>query len=218
MGGGADPVVHCQRPGGRQGGPVHRLRPRCGEEHQRIEGLVAVPAVQVGQKVGRLVEGSFQRIGQPGRQGARRIAGEGPVQVDSVLRHHLFSSGVKASGIGQRQEDDVSRQFRRIQLHSQAAQGLHPHILAAVDPRCDHQRPARSRSAQAEGLQRLCAGHRQRDSHLPPWRQCHSTEYHTATSFSSVSNTTIDSSSRRAYSSFVSLMRHTGRYSVTRPW
>jgi len=76
---GADPIGYRQRLGSRTGGLIHRFRPRRWEEHQRIERLVAVPAVKVGQEVGRRIESGFQRVSQPNRQGTRRITGKGPV-------------------------------------------------------------------------------------------------------------------------------------------
>ena len=135
---GADPIGYRQRLGSRTGGLIHRFRPRRWEEHQRIERLVAVPAVKIGQEVGHRIESSFQRVCQPSRQGSSRITGEGTVQVVPVLRHYLLCPSIKTGRIGQRQEDHVPGQLRRVQLCRQTAQSLDAHILAAVDSCRDH--------------------------------------------------------------------------------
>ena len=214
---GTYPVGYSQDLGGGQGDLVDYFLPRCGEEHQWMKRLVAVSAVEISQQIGFRVQSRFQSKGQSSGKAARRIAGEGSVQIDAVLWHHLFGSGIEGAGICQRQEDDVPRQSRRVQFSSQAAQCLGPHIFAPMDPACDNQCSAPCGAAQADCIQRRSIRYRERYVFPLTRQKCCPTKNHTATSEVSVSNTTMDSSSRRAYSSLVSLMRLTGRYSVTRP-
>ena len=136
---GTDPVGYSQDLGGGQGDLVDHFLPHCGEEHQWMKRLIAVSAVEISQQIGFRVQSRLQSKGQPSGKAARRIAGESSVQIDAVLRHHLFGSGIEGTGICQRQEDDVPRQSRRVQFSSQAAQCLEPHIFASMDPACDDQ-------------------------------------------------------------------------------
>lgn len=115
-----------------------------------------------------------------------------------------LTSGSKMTCPKRVAQSSISTNFCRARMPTYS-QPCTPAVTTSVFPGAPVQQPC---------FQRCTAGNRQ--FHLSFFTvgdlkaaQCHAD--------SSVSKTTIDSSSLRAYSSFVSLMRSTGRFSVTRP-
>ena len=141
-------------------------------------------------------------------------AREFPIQIFAVRRIQLLHAGIKSPGIHQRQQNQLSAQLVAVQGLCQTSKRQYSVIFAAVHTGCDSKCFSRPGAAKQPGIQTAAAGNRQ--PHPPSFSGCKrkSAKSHT---LSSVSKTTMDSRSLRAYSSFVSPIRSTGRCSVTRP-
>ena len=172
--------------------------------------------MQIGQKIRHRIEAILQSKGQPLTQASISVSGKCPVEIDPVFRDHPLGACIKSVRICQRQQNYIPGHGGWIQLLSQSPESLYPHILTAMHSGSHHQCPAGFCTAQADTVQRLGIRNRKRHPLSLPGQDGLSAKGHTASS-SSASKTTIDSSRRRAYSSRVSLIRLTGRYSVTCP-
>jgi hypothetical protein len=67
-------------------------------------------------------------------EGARRVAGEAPVEVLAVVGNHERGAGAERRQVQHRDRDDAAAQFPLLETAGPLADGGHRRVLAAVHP------------------------------------------------------------------------------------
>ena len=160
FGSGSYPIGHIQPLSGLTGGPAHFFFPFPREKDQWLQTLIAIAAVKIGQKIRSRIKSLLQSPGQTEGGAALGRAGESPVQIDLIFRHHLFGPGIKALRIGQGQQKNAALHLSRLQLFDQTAKCFYPHIFTPMNTGGDHQPGAGRRSTQTHPPQHFASGHR----------------------------------------------------------
>jgi hypothetical protein len=88
----------------------------------RVDQGVRKPEMSCGERVVR------ERVGE----GARRVAGEAPVEVLAVVGNHERGAGAERRQVQHRDRDDAAAQFPLLETAGPLADGGHRRVLAAV--------------------------------------------------------------------------------------
>ncbi len=111
-----------------------------------------IAAVQIQQQIRLRIDRLPDGRRDPRRRVAGRVAGKGPVQIASAVRHQLPRAGIEAAGICQRNQQQPAPQRAGLHAFIQTAHRLDPRIFAAVDAgRHRQRRPFLSAAHQPEG-------------------------------------------------------------------
>ena len=112
-----------------------RIDLRLVEEHERVQRLHHVAAMQVDQVVARLDQLVEDVVGQRLGEAALAVAWKRAVRVLRVLGRDEWRALHERGGIHEREREHATGEFARVELSHERAHGLDRGVLAAVHPR-----------------------------------------------------------------------------------